>query len=114
LTGILHLIGNIAVLIAFISAVTFCALYAAIAPWRTSAEGWHLMTFTGVIGVAFGWIAYRQVIQATPPAGLSIEIPRAVILSALAALLVWRLALLLRAQTRRRKRAAAPRERGPR
>ena len=104
MTSILHLIGNIAVLIAFASAVTFCGLYAAIAPWRASAEGWHLMTFTGVIGIAFGWITYRQVIGGTPAAALSLEIPRALILSALAALLVWRLALLLRAQIRRRRR----------
>lgn len=104
MNSILHLIGNIAVLVAFFSAVTFCGLYAAIAPWRASAEGWHLMTFTGVIGVAFGWIAYRQVISSTPPAAVSLEIPRAAILSALAALLVWRLLLLLRAQIRRRRR----------
>lgn len=103
MTDILHFIGNAAVIVALLSAVAFCGLYAAIAPWRASAEGWHLMTFTGVVGVAFGWIAYRQVISSTPPAGLSIELPRAVILSALAALLVWRLALLLRAQTRRRR-----------
>ena len=103
MTALIHLIGNLAVWTAFWAAVLFCALYAALAPWRHSAEGWHLMTFTGVIGVAFGWIAYRQTIAHAPPAGLSIEIPRAVILSALAALLVWRLLLLIQAQTRRRR-----------
>jgi hypothetical protein len=104
LNSAFHLIGNIAVVVAFLSTVTFCGLYAAIAPWRASAEGRHLMTMTGVIGVAFGWIAYRQVISSTPPAALTLEIPRAAILSALAALLAWRILLLLRAQMRRRKR----------
>jgi hypothetical protein len=104
LTSVLHLTGNLAVWVAFFASVAFCGLYAVIAPWRKSAEGWHLMTFTGVIGTAFGWIAYRQILSATPPAGLSIEAPRAAILSALAALLVWRLLLLIRAQTRRRRR----------
>jgi hypothetical protein len=105
MNALLHLIGNIAVLVAFASAIAFCSLYAVLARWRESAEGWHLMTFTGVIGVAFGWITYRQVISSTPPAPLSLELPRAVILSALAGLLMWRLALLLRAQTRRRRRS---------
>lgn len=104
MTAILHLLGNIAVWTAFWSSVLFCGLYAIIAPWRQSAEGWHLMTFTAVIGVAFGWIAYRQTIHSNPPAGLGIEAPRAVILGALAALLVWRLLLLIRAQTRKRNR----------
>jgi hypothetical protein len=104
LNSALHLAGNAAVIVAFLAAVAFCGLYAAIAPWRASAEGRHLMTFTGVIGVAFGWIAYRQVISSTPPAPLSLEIPRALILSALAALLVWHLLLLIRTQIRRRKR----------
>lgn len=104
MTSLLHLIGNAAVLISVVASATFVALYWVSARWWKSEEGWHLMTFTGVIGVAFGWITYRQVISSTPPAALSIETPRAVILSALAALLVWRLALLLRAQTRRRRR----------
>ena len=100
-----HQVGNTAVLVALVAAATFCVTYATVAPWRRSAEGWHLMTFTAVIGVAFGWITFRQVVpNMPPPAGLSIEIPRAAILSALAALLVWRLLLLVRAQIRRRKR----------
>ena len=99
-----HLVGDIAVWVSLLAAVAFCGTYATLAPWRSTGEGWHLMTFTAVIGVAFGWIAYRQTFHAAPPADLSIEVPRAAILWALAGLLVWRLALLIRAQIRRRKR----------
>lgn len=104
MSSLLHLIGNIAVWTAFWASVLFCGLYAAMAPWRRSPEGWHLMTFTAVIGTAFGWIAFRQVISAAPAATISIEAPRAAILSGLAACLVWRLLLLVRTQIRQRKR----------
>jgi uncharacterized membrane protein HdeD (DUF308 family) len=101
--SLLHLIGDVAIWVTLVAAVAFCITYATLAPWRTSGEGWHLMIFTGVIAVAFGWIAYRQAIS-SPVAALSIEIPRAAILSALAACLIWRLALLVRTQVCRRKR----------
>jgi hypothetical protein len=96
--SVFHQVGNAAVWVALAASVLFCIGYAVLAPWRSSAEGKHLMMFTAVIGVAFAWIAYRQVISSAPPAALSIEVPRAVILSALAAGLVWRLALLIRNQ----------------
>jgi hypothetical protein len=103
LTHVFHLIGDAAIWVAFMAAVAFCATYAVVAPWRRSAEGWHLMTFTAVIGIAFAWIGLRLILGPIP-----VEIPRAVILSALAALLVWRLLLLIRTQIRtqirRRKR----------
>jgi uncharacterized membrane protein HdeD (DUF308 family) len=98
-----HLAGNAAVWVALVAALMFCATYALVAPWRSTGEGWHLMTFTGVIGAIFAWIAYRQVLG-SPTASLSIELPRALAFSALAGLLVWRLALLIRTQVRRRKR----------
>lgn len=100
----LHLIGSIAVWVAYVAAVTFCVLYALLARWRESAEGWHLMTFTAVLAAAFGWIAYRQVAGLHTHLGSPTEVARAVILTALAGLLVWRLALLIRNQGRRRKR----------
>jgi hypothetical protein len=98
-----HLAGNAAVWVALVSALMFCATYALVAPWRSTGEGWHLMTFTGVIGAIFAWIAYRQVLG-SPTAPLSIEAPRAAAFTAMAGLLVWRLVLLIRTQVRRRKR----------
>lgn len=104
MTNIAHLIGNAAVWVALAAAVAFCGLYAAVAPWRRSGEGWHLMTFTAVLAVAFGWIAYRQTTSTVPLRPLGSEVARAAILGALAGLLVWRLLLLIRAQIRRRRR----------
>lgn len=104
MNGVFHLVGNVAVWVALVASVGFCVAYAAVAPWRRSAEGWHLMTFTAVIGVAFAWIAYRQSLSSTPPARLTLEVPRAVILGALALSLVWRFLLLCRTQIRRRRR----------
>jgi hypothetical protein len=98
-----HLVGNAAVWVALVAALMFCVTYALVAPWRSTGEGWHLMTFTGVIGAIFAWIAYRQVLG-SPTTSLSIELPRALAFTALAGLLVWRLVLLIRTQVRRRKR----------
>lgn len=105
MNSLLHLIGDVAVWVAMAASVAFCITYATVAPWRSSAEGWHLMTFTGVIGIAFGWIAYRQtILGVSPPLPTTTEIPRATILSTLAGLLIWRLVLLVRTQIRRRSR----------
>jgi hypothetical protein len=102
--SLLHLIGDAAVWVELAASVAFCITYAAVAPWWKSGEGQHLMTFTAVIGVAFAWIAYRQTIKgAGPLLPMTTEVPRAAILSALAGLLIWRLALLVRTQLRRRK-----------
>lgn len=100
--SVFHLIGNIAVWVALTAAVTFCGLYATVARWRASAEGWHLMAFTAVIAAAFGWIAYRLIVP--PGTGQWDQVVRAALLSSLAALLIWRLLLLVRAQIRRRRR----------
>ena len=100
---LMHTAGNVAVWLAFGAAVVFCGLYSVIAPWRSTAEGWHLMTFTGVVGVAFGWLAYRQTLTRTTIGALPVEVGRVAIYAALAALLVWRLALLLRAQIQPRR-----------
>lgn len=100
---VFHQVGNAAIWVAFAAAVLFCAGYAVLAPWRSSAEGWHLMTMTAVIGLAFGWIAYRLVAGTRMPSWL-LEMLRALILSGLAATLVWRLVLLVRNQLRRRRR----------
>lgn len=97
-----HLAGNAAVWVAMVAALMFCVTYALVAPWRSTGEGRHLMAFTFVLGAIFAWIAYRQVLG-SPTAPLSVEAPRAAAFTALAGLLVWRLALLIRTQIRRRK-----------
>lgn len=100
---VVHLIGSVAVWVALASSVAFCVTYAAVAPWWRSGEGTHLMTMTGVLAVAFAWVAYRQTVSTVPLRPLPTEIARVAILGALAAVLVWRLLLLIRAQIRRRR-----------
>jgi hypothetical protein len=61
------------------------------------------MTFTAVIGLAFGWIAYRLVTGPHHVLAAGTEASRTAIYVALAGLLVWRLVLLFRAQLRRKR-----------
>jgi hypothetical protein len=101
---LLHLAGDIAVWAALVSSVLFCILYALLAPWRSSGEGWHLMTMTATIGISFGWLAYRLVTGAPRSLPAGTELARTALYVILSALLIWRLALLIRSQVRRRKR----------
>lgn len=97
---LIHFIGNVAIWVGLASAVMFCGLYSTV-PWRHTPEGWHLMSMTFTLGGVFGWLAYRTVASPSPPTRVSIEVPRALVLTVLAGLLVWRLVLLLRAQLAR-------------
>lgn len=101
---LLHLVGDVAVWVALASAIAFCVTYTLVAPWWSTGEGRHLMAFTAVVGLAFGWLAYRLVTGPHHVLPVTTEAPRASMYTALAGLLVWRLALLLRTQIRRRKR----------
>lgn len=102
--SVLHYLGDVAIWASLISSYVFCLSYALVAPWRKTEEGWHLMTFTFVIGVAFSWIAYRLVaVENHVDLSLKTEASRAAIYVALAAVLVWRLALLVRTQIRRKQ-----------
>jgi hypothetical protein len=103
-THLLRLAGDVAVWAAMVSAVLFCILYALTAPWRRSAEGWHLMTMTATIGLAFIWVAYRQATSHMPALPTATEAKRTGLYTLLAAMLIWRLALLIRAQLWKRKR----------
>jgi hypothetical protein len=110
MSSLLRLAGDAAVWTALTSSVAFCLLYATLAPWWRSAEGWHLMTFTAVIAAAFGWLAYRQTTAHRAPSPVAIETARACLLAALAALLVWRLVMLIHTQTQRKDRPMSPPE----
>lgn len=102
--SVLHYLGDVAIWTSLVSSYAFCFTYAIIAPWRRTVEGWHLMTFTFVIGVAFSWIAYRLVvIHHHVDIPLRTEAARAGIYVALAVVLVWRLVLLVCTQILRRR-----------
>ncbi|GAA3223312.1 putative phage holin [Actinocorallia longicatena] len=95
--NLLRLIGDVAAFVSAGSGIVFCAAYAVTAPWWKSDEGRHLMTFTALLSIAFSWISYR-VIVATATLSPGEALSRAAVYSALAAGMVWRLALLWRRQ----------------
>lgn len=104
-------VANVAVsaLIALVAAV-FVGVYAALAPWRSTATGRHVMAVTAVIGL-FG--AYTVAITQWPTGVVAVvlRMVRLGIGLALVALLVQRTWMVVRAQRgglgrrRRRKRA---------
>jgi hypothetical protein len=90
-----HLAGTIALWLGLVSSAALCGLYHLTAPWWRSAEGRHLMSFTGGLALILSWLAYRSVFAAPPPTAGD-EVGRTVV----AVLMVWRLALLWRRQIR--------------
>jgi hypothetical protein len=105
---VVHTIGTLALWTALGAALLFCLLYHLSAPWWRSAEGRHLMSFTGGLGLVFGWLAYRSVTTAPGDAHPAEETARTCVYLSLAVLLLWRLGLLWRRQIhpalRRRER----------
>lgn len=104
---LIHLLGDVAVLVSATAASLFCLLYHLTAPWRRSPEGRHLMLFTALHALVFSWIGFRAL------TGTSLDLPRgqeevrAGVYLLAAVCLVWRLSLLYRRQIgpglRRRK-----------
>jgi hypothetical protein len=80
----------------------FAAVYAVLAPWRRSEVGRHVMAVTAAIGLLG---LYTVLITAWPDgaAATALRVVRVVLLVALAALLVQRTWMVIRAQ-----RDAAP------
>ncbi|NEA22598.1 hypothetical protein [Actinomadura bangladeshensis] len=93
----LHLAGTVALWLGLVSAAMFCGLYHLSAPWWRSAEGWHLMSFTGGLALILGWLAYRSIFAAPPPT-TGDEVGRTIVYSLVAVLMIWRLGLLWRRQ----------------
>jgi hypothetical protein len=85
-----------------VAAVGFVVAYALLAPWQRSEVGRHLMMFTAAIG---GLGLYTVAITLWPDGAVAavLRVIRVVLLAAVAALLVQRTRLLIRAQQRRGK-----------
>ncbi len=94
----IHLLGDVAVFVAAGAASLFCLLYHLTAPWRRSHEGWHLMTFTALHALIFGWITFRILTASAQPLPPGQEEARAGVFVLGALCLLWRLALLYRRQ----------------
>lgn len=94
-----HLAGTLALWLGLVSAVAFCGLYHLTAPWWRSAEGRHLMSFTGGLALILSWLGYRSIFAAPPPT-TGDEVGRTIVYTVVAVLMVWRVALLWRRQIR--------------
>ncbi|MFI0897052.1 hypothetical protein [Streptomyces sp. NPDC020983] len=83
-----------------LAAVAFVATYHALAPWRASATGRHVMTFSAAVG-ALG--AYTVAVTLWPDgtAATVLRVARVVVVLGLAGLLVQRTWMVIRAQKRR-------------
>jgi hypothetical protein len=83
-----------------VCALVFVVTYAALAPWRASEAGRHIMTFSAAVG-ALG--AYTVAVTLWPdgPAATALRVVRVVVVLSLAGLLVQRTVMVIRAQRRR-------------
>lgn len=99
-----HLLGTVSLIAGAVTSTMFVALYWVSARWYRSAEGWHLMTFTGVIALVLLFTSYRTLTTAPRPMSAGIDIARLAIFGSVALLLVWRLWLLYRIQIRSSRR----------
>lgn len=99
----IHLLGTVCVVVGAVASGGFVALYWASARWYRSAEGWHLMTFTGLLAIVLAYTSYRNLAVMPRPAAAGVEIARLVIFAAVAASLLWRVWLLYRIQIRGRR-----------
>lgn len=83
--------------------VAFLLLYPALAPFRRSEAGWHVMTFTAGAALLFVYLLlgnYGVTRQWGPAVQACIAISIATVL---VVAIYWRIAILLRAQLRRRR-----------
>ncbi|MFI0894904.1 hypothetical protein [Streptomyces sp. NPDC020983] len=83
-----------------LAAAVFVVTYNVLAPWRASATGRHVMTFSAAVG-ALG--AYTVAVTLWPDgtAATVLRVARVVVVLGLAGLLVQRTWMVIRAQRRR-------------
>ncbi len=86
---------NAAIYATAAGALVFVAAYARFAPWRSTVMGWHVMTFMGVILVVASLAVIATVFGTAWPFR---NVVRAGAWYAVAAVIWWRIWLLIRAQ----------------
>jgi hypothetical protein len=104
---VVHLLGTISLIVGAVASVAFVVVYGLAARFYRSAEGWHLMTFTGAIALILTYTSYRNLAAAARPVSLGVDIARLAIFGVVAVLMLWRFGLLWWIQVRRRGRKRA-------
>lgn len=93
------LASDIAVWVGAVTGLAFVFLYAVTAPFWRSEEGWHVFTFTAALTGVYMWVAFAGFNREVPPPEPQ---ARFWIFVVFAALLAWRLSILIRTQVRTR------------
>lgn len=81
-----------------VTAAVCAAVYHLRAPWWESAAGRHIMAFTGAVGLLSLYTVLLTVWWPHGPVAAGLRVTRVVVLVALAALLVQRTRMVIRAQ----------------
>lgn len=92
-----HVIGNVLIVISALECWAFVALYHLSAPWRHSEMGRHIMTFMIVFAVVLTMLAVRVIAGIGNTCGLDSPFEAAVF-TAVPVVLGWRVWLLLKEQ----------------
>lgn len=91
----MHVLSNIALVIACLGALTFVVIYQLLADWRSSALGRNVMAFMGVCGILLLLAVLRNFV---PWIDDHRDGLRLVCFSAVSVIIWWRVWLLIRAQ----------------
>lgn len=108
----IHLLGTICIVAGAVASSGFVALYTISARWYRSEEGWHLMTFTGLLALVLIYTSYRNLTATAAAVPLGVDVARLAIFASVAASLSWRVWMLYRIQIRAqraRRRVSAER-----
>ncbi|MFJ5089957.1 hypothetical protein [Streptomyces sp. NPDC088674] len=87
------------------AAAVFCITYHRLAPWRSTPMGWHLMMLSGTLGALGLYTVVITLVGLDGTAATVLRIVRAGLLLFVAALLVQRTLMVIRAQKERSPRA---------
>ncbi|MGE9696650.1 putative phage holin [Streptomyces sp. CH6] len=99
-----YLNTGVSAAVAAASAV-FCITYHRLAPWRSTPMGWHLMTLAGAIGALGLYTVVITLVGLDGTPATVLRIVRAGLLLLVAALLIQRTLMVIRAQKKRPPRA---------
>lgn len=84
------------------ASLTFVVVYQVKAPWRSTPMGWHLMAFAASIGGLGLYTVVITLVGTDGPAATALRIVRSTLLLVLAALMIQRTVMVIRAQQGRK------------
>lgn len=92
------MINTIVSAIGFLSAMTFCVTYHLLAPWWSSTMGRNLMAFSAAVGAFCAYTVAIAVLGVDGPVAATLRYLRTAVVLLIAALLMQRTVMVIRAQ----------------